>query len=317
MTLQQIYNLAIQMGIQKDPRGKDRIKKLLVREKEKFKNLKKDEQKEFDKERLFNPYSDTRILYGSPLKKIKRVLVGIDIGVSEVLLAEKLKERKKPIDLIISHHPLGKALAGLDDVMHLQADLLASYGVPINIAESLLERRISEVARTVSPLNHNRPVDAAKLLDIALMCIHAPVDNQVYQFVKKKINQNKPEIVEDILKILKDILEYKEAALLNVGPKLFTGRLERRVGKIALTEITGGTEGSKDIYEKLSQVGIGTILGVHMEETHREEAEKHHINVVIAGHIASDSLGMNLFLDKLEKQGIEIIPCSGLIRIKR
>lgn len=317
MILQQIYKLAIQMGIQKDPRGKDRIKKLLVREKEKFKNLKKDEQKEFDKERLFNPYSDTRILYGSPLKKIKRVLVGIDIGVSEVLLAEKLKERGKPIDLIISHHPLGKALAGLDDVMHLQIDLLASYGVPINIAESLLERRISEVARTVSPLNHNRPVDAAKLLDTALMCIHTPADNQVYQFVKKKINRSKPEIVKDILKILKDILEYKEAILFNAGPKLFAGRLERRVGKIALTEVTGGTEGSKDIYEKLSQIGIGTVIGMHMEETRREEAEKHHINVVIAGHIASDSLGMNLFLDKLERQDIEIIPCSGLIRIKR
>jgi hypothetical protein len=41
------------------------------------------------------------------------------------------------------------------------------------------------------------------------------------------------------------------------------------------------------------------------------------MNVVIAGHIASDSLGMNLFLDELEKQGIEVITCGGLMRIKR
>jgi len=33
--------------------------------------------------------------------------------------------------------------------------------------------------------------------------------------------------------------------------------------------------------------------------------------------MSSDSLGMNLFLDKLEEQGIEIVPCSGLIRISR
>jgi hypothetical protein len=39
--------------------------------------------------------------------------------------------------------------------------------------------------------------------------------------------------------------------------------------------------------------------------------------VVIAGHISSDSLGVNLFLDELEKRGIEIIPCSGLIRVSR
>jgi hydrogenase maturation factor len=67
----------------------------------------------------------------------------------------------------------------------------------------------------------------------------------------------------------------------------------------------------------MSQAGIGTIIGMHMNEEYRKEAEKYHINVVIAGHMASDSLGMNLFLDELEKKGIEIVPVSGLIRIKR
>jgi hypothetical protein len=56
---------------------------------------------------------------------------------------------------------------------------------------------------------------------------------------------------------------------------------------------------------------------MHISEKHRKKAQKAHINVVIAGHMASDSLGMNLFLDELEKKGIEIIPCSGLIRVKR
>jgi hypothetical protein len=56
---------------------------------------------------------------------------------------------------------------------------------------------------------------------------------------------------------------------------------------------------------------------MHQSEEHRKEAEAANINVVIAGHMSSDSLGMNLFLDELEKQDIEVIPCSGLIRIKR
>ena len=33
--------------------------------------------------------------------------------------------------------------------------------------------------------------------------------------------------------------------------------------------------------------------------------------------MSSDSIGMNLFLDELEKKGIEIIPVSGLIRVSR
>jgi len=84
-----------------------------------------------------------------------------------------------------------------------------------------------------------------------------------------------------------------------------------------VTEITGGTEGSPKLYEKMAQVGIGTVIGMHISEEHKKEAEAANLNVVIAGHMSSDSLGVNLFLDELEKQGIEIIPCSGLIRVSR
>ena len=64
-------------------------------------------------------------------------------------------------------------------------------------------------------------------------------------------------------------------------------------------------------------VGIGTIVGMHISEEHKKEAEAANLNVVIAGHMSSDSLGVNLFLDKIEEKGVEIVPCSGLIRISR
>ena len=121
----------------------------------------------------------------------------------------------------------------------------------------------------------------------------------------------------DILKILKQVPEYKEAMKRKAGPMLFTGTPERYAGKIAVTEITGGTEGSKEMYEKIAQAGVGTIIGMHLGEEYKKEAEKRHLNVIIAGHMSSDSLDMNLFLDEIERRGIEVIPCSGLIRIKR
>ena len=40
--------------------------------------------------------------------------------------------------------------------------------------------------------------------------------------------------------------------------------------------------------------------------------------MIIAGHIASDSLGLNLLLDKLQRrQRFDILECSGFKRIKR
>lgn len=312
MTQEQIYQLAVKMGIESDLRGKATVDKHLKRLREKYAKMSKEEKEEFDLERLKNPYSDTRILVATK-KPIKKILVGVDIGVSELLLAKELGD----IDLVISHHPSGNALAGLDDVMRLQADILAQFGVPINIAESLLHIRIEEVARKLSPSNHNREVDAAKILDIGFMCIHTPADNLVTKFLKEKINKEKPEYIIDILKFLKSISEYKEAVKIGAGPRLFAGSPENRTGKTVLLETTGGTEGSAEMYGYLSQVGIGTVIGMHMSETHKKQAEKAHINAVVAGHISSDSIGMNLFLDELEKKGIKIVPCSGLIRVSR
>lgn len=164
-------------------------------------------------------------------------------------------------------------------------------------------------------INHQRTVDAARILGFNLMNSHTPCDNLAAQFLKEKIEKEKPEFLEDLMNLLKDIPEYKEAMKIGAGPKIFTGAPERRCGKIALTEITGGTSASPKLYEKMAQAGIGTIIGMHQDEEHRKEAEAAHLNVIIAGHMSSDSLGVNLFLDELEKKGVEIIPCSGLTRI--
>jgi len=313
MKINEIYNLAIQKGIEADFRGKEGIEKMLERLKRKYEKMEPEKKEEFDLERLGNPFSDTRILFGDPQKEVKKILAGIDIDGEELLLAEKLGN----IDLVISHHPRGKALAGIDDVMQLQIDVLRQYGVPINIAEKLLRKRIEEVARGIAPINHNRAVDITKHLNLPLLCVHTPCDNLAAKFVKEKLEKDDPIFLEEVITYLKEIPEYKEAILIGAGPKIFVGGQENRAGKIVITEMTGGTEGSPEIYEKLSQAGAGTVIGMHISEKHREEAEKANINVVIAGHISSDSLGMNLFLDELEKRGIEIVPCSGLIRIRR
>ncbi|MCX6763477.1 MAG: NGG1p interacting factor NIF3 [Candidatus Moranbacteria bacterium] len=319
MNVNQIYQLAIKIGIDNDFRPKAQIAKQLKRLKEKYQKLSADEKAVFDKDKFSNPFSDTRIHYDAGVKNVKKVLAGIDIDSGDLMIMKYLNDEnpKKPINLAINHHPLGKALADLSDVMHLQADILAQYGVPINVAESLMKIRISEVSRGVNPANHFKVVDSAKLLNLSLMNVHTPADNLVAKFVEKKIKEDQPEYVGDILKSLLEIPEYKIAAQKGFGPTLFTGEEDNRCGRIAFTEITGGTDGSPKIYEKIANAGIGTVISMHQSEEHKKAAEKAHINIVIAGHISSDSIGMNLFLDELEKKGIEIIPCSGLIRIKR
>ncbi len=313
MTTKEIYELAIKMGKEADFRSQSFLEKALARRKEKFEKMTPEEKAGFDQESLTNPYSDTRIVYLAKDKEIKRVLVGIDIEPAEILLAKEIED----IDLIISHHPLGKGLANLHEVMELQCDVLNQYGVPINVAEGLMKERIEEVARGLNKENHQRTVDTAKILGFNLMCLHTVGDNLAARFLKNMIEKENFERVENLISFLKEIPEYKEATKLGAGPKIFVGSPERHCGKIAITEITGGTEGSPRLWEKMATAGIGTVIGMHISEEHKKEAEAANINVVIAVHMSSDSLGVNLFLDEFEKKGIEIIPCSGLIRIKR
>jgi hypothetical protein len=317
MRLSEFFKKAISVGLENDPRGKDFVLKTLEKKRQEYENLKPKEKESFDLESLENPYSDSRILNGTGEEEIKTVLVGIDIEVGEILLAESLKNKGISVDLVISHHPEGKAYANLYSVMYMQADILHRYGVPINIAEDLMEGRIKEVERKLMPVNHTRAVDAARLLNIPFLCLHTPADNMVASYLQNVFDERKPYTIDEVIEILLELPEYKEAEKIGAGPKILIGSKNRKAGKI-FVDMTGGTEGSKEIFQSLAFSGINTIVGMHLSEEHRKEAEKNHINVVIAGHIASDNLGLNLLIDKIiPKDEIKILECSGFKRFSR
>ena len=317
MILQEFYELAIQSGIDADPRGRATVEKELSEVRKAYDELKPEEKESFDTERLKNPYADSRILHGSPDRNVNKILIGIDMETPEMLLADRLNQKGAGIDLVLAHHPEGRAYANFYEVMKMQADILNRFGVPINVAENQLSSRMKEVERSLLPVNHTRPVDAARLLDIPYICIHTPADNMVSSYLQALFDRESPTRLKDVVKLLKDIPEFREASRNNAGPRILIGSDDQRTGKI-FVDMTGGTSGSKETIEKLSHSGVGTIVGMHMTEDHRKEAEKHNLHVVIAGHISSDTLGLNLLLDAIEKRmPLQVLECSGFRRVKR
>jgi putative NIF3 family GTP cyclohydrolase 1 type 2 len=288
MKFSRLYDLVIKYGTDRDPRPKGKAKS----------------------------FEDSQILYGALDTEVKKILVGIDIEVGELLLADRIRS-KEGLDLVISHHPEGRAYAGLYKVMRLQVDVLKKIGVSAKVAQELLDERMREVERRILPQNHMRPVDAARLLDMPFMCAHTPADNHVYAYLRKLIESRKPERVQDIVDILKAIPEYKEAEKELSGPRVILGNPRSKVGKV-LFEMTGGTEGPKDVFDKLYKAGVRTLVSMHLSEEHFKKIKGMNLNVVIAGHISSDNLGLNLLLDRIEKEeSLQIIGCSGFNRIKR
>jgi len=263
MRLGELYNLAITLGMAADPRGETAMEKILQKTREDYEKLDAEEKEEFDQAKLTNPYADTRISYGDPDLEVKRLITGVDVDVADLLLADHLRRHGNPIDLVVSHHPSGLGSVRFSEVMYMQADMMQAVGVPINVAEGILQGRIDEVRRRGMPSNHYRVVDAARLIDMPLMSMHTPADNNVQKLVQTHIDSLNPETLDELIKVLKEIPEYKQAAKLGTGPVILVGKKEGRCGKIAVS-MTGGTGGPKADIEEFVKAGVGTVVEMHM-----------------------------------------------------
>lgn len=317
MKLKTLYEEAIKKALKEDPRTKKIVEDSIKQTKKEYKKLSGSEKSAFDKESLKHPYHDTRILYGSENTEVKDVMVGIDIGVPELLLADRLREKGVNIDLVISHHPSGRALAKLHKVMAIQSGIWEKYGLSKEIADGIMKDRIDEVGRGVAPGNNTRAQDAARLLKIPFMCCHTAADNCVATFLQKLVDKKKPKTLKNLITLLRAIPEYRAGMKVDAGPFILSGEEKDKAGKIFI-DMTGGTSGPDKMFSRLSQVGIKTIVGMHCKESSFKIAKGEFLNLVIAGHMASDNLGMNLLFDSVEKEGkLNFIECSGFKRIRR
>ncbi|HLD64282.1 MAG TPA: hypothetical protein VI913_05300 [Candidatus Peribacteraceae bacterium] len=319
MKLSALFAEAIRIGMEADPRGKKHLEKFLKKAKDAQKKAEGDDKKYFDDERTWNPYGDSRIINGTGNEDVQVLMVGIDIETPELLLADRLREKGEKIDAMFIHHPEGRPLGDLDQVMSLQVDVLADVGVPVNQSEAFLRPRLDQIRRSIHADNLFRTERAAELLGFPAFCCHTPTDNLAWGFMEKNIANKEYDSLGEILTALHKIPEYEDHAKRGNPAIIVNGSKDGRPGKIAATEFTGGTNGPEEFLKAQADAGVGTILSMHAAEKVLEAAHKHHVNIIQCSHMASDSLGVNLMLDALSKKEkkLRTIEVSGFMRVKR
>ena len=317
MTVRELHRAIVEAGIDVDPRGRAGIEAALAAERKRWEKLSDDDKAFFDEESLWNPFADTRILAGDAEKEVRRVIIGIDIDTAELLLVDRLNERGAGIDLVIAHHPSAQALATLDKVMGLQSDIFYAQGISMSVSEQLMGPRMKQVERSVTSGNFLKTAMAAESLSLTLMSAHTPADSTGMRHLEGRIANEKPQTLGAVVSMLKSIPEYGAYAKKLCPPRILSGSPENRVRKVHF-EFTGGTEGPSEIYDQLAAAGVDTIVCMHQSDKHFEAAGKAKLNVVLAGHIASDNLGLNLLFDTVTKKApFDILACSGFIRTVR
>lgn len=316
MKLGEIYRMIVDMGIEADPRGKEKVHRILVKSGEQLEKLKGKKRELADEDVTWNPYTDCRLLYGDADREVGSVLSGIDISPGEIALADIMESKGDKIDLVLAHHPHGIGSSNLDFVMKLQPEHWAKLGVPIAQAESAMAPRLKEVHFLFKAKNHTQTIDAARLIDMPFMCAHTPADSVGYVFLTSYLKEKNPDTLGDLVEILLEIPEYQEAEKVGAGPEILVGGDSGSCGE-KFVFFTGGTSPGPRAIKMLARAGISTFVTMHMSDKLKKECEAEGLYVVIAGHDSSDSIGMNIILDELEKKGLKTYACSGLFRHKR
>src|SRR5215470_3499031 len=140
--------------------------------------------------------------------KIRRALVSIDVGTSELLLAKNLG-----CDGVISHHPAG-GTARLEGykVFQRHVDQMTEAGVPRDIAEEAISPKYHQLEVQHHPDNYDQTPSAAKKLGLALLTIHSPCDEIGRKIlVKHTSSLSESSTVGQLATQIRQLPEYKKA----------------------------------------------------------------------------------------------------------
>jgi len=225
------------------------------------------------------------------------------------------EDNNKKVDLFISHHPRGRVLISFPHILKTQIGNLKSQGVDTEGLEKYYDERLKEALDETLSINFYRTYDTLKLLKRNYINIHTPLDNVSVRFIQESLQKSGAETLGDCVEALAGIPEYKTLTDdCGIRPAIQLGKPSDKLGKALFTEFTGGEEGPIEVYRHMKRSGVDTLVVMHMTADALDEIKKLGMNVVAAGHIASDSIGMNLFCDILEDKGIEVVPLGGLVR---
>ena len=246
-----------------------------------------------------------------PGANLRRVMMGVDIGAPELLLARQLG-----VDGVVAHHPAGGAAElGFPRVLTRGIELMVEAGVPADAARDVIQPLVARSLLRAQASNHDHAPSVARLLGMPFLNVHLPLDEvgrriMVETIAAQTAARGRDPLVEDVVAALRTIPEIRDAQTRVMVP---VGRLDRPAGRVAVYH-GAGTNGGVPVARALFASGAGTVVYIHLnpDDADRIKALENHGSVVVAGHIAADLIGINRYVAVLEGRGVEVVRMSGL-----
>jgi putative NIF3 family GTP cyclohydrolase 1 type 2 len=239
-------------------------------------------------------------------RRVRKVLVAIDVSVSELLLAQNLG-----CDGVISHHPAG-GTAQLEGykVFLRHIDQLKAAGVPSEVAKEAVKNKYRVLDIQHHPENYDQIPSASKKLGLPLLTIHSPCDEMGRRMIVQAIKGlEKDGTIKQLVAKIGSFPEFRNA---ETRIEVRLGTSEDKIGKVAISHACY-TNGGFDVAKAYFRHGVNTLSYIHISEPDLTKLATEDLgNLIVLGHIASDWLGINRLLRELEKSGVEAVSTTDL-----
>ena len=250
---------------------------------------------------------DCAIYY--PGGRISHVLMGIDVGAAELFMARQLGYHA-----VIAHHPAGYA-GPFWDVYHLHVGQMVAAGVSVDVAEQAVAARIAGFQAASQRENYDHAASVARLLEMSFLNIHSPLDEVGRRIMQRVVDEQlarKPDsTVGDVRDTLLTLPEYAAARTRMQNP---LGSWDAPAGKVVVSH-GAYTNGGYAVARAFLTHGVQTVCCIHfpLEDAQRLASEGVLGNILVMGHIAGDSVGINPYVARLRDSGLEVTTFSGII----
>jgi hypothetical protein len=209
-------------------------------------------------------------------------------------------------DAVIAHHPMGGTAAiNFHHVFKRHIQQMVAAGVPLEEAEKTVQKKLGQLEVEAHTRNYAQAVDVAKLLKMPYMNIHTPLDEVGRKIMQEQINSKirKNSKVQEVVSALKELIEFKNAV---TEIKIRLGKPENPAGKVVVSH-GAGTNGGYEVAKTYFEHGVGTVIYIHVSAGDLEKLKADGVgNLVVTGHIASDSVGINPLIKELEKRNVSV-----------
>jgi hypothetical protein len=241
---------------------------------------------------------------------ITRVLIGIDLKQAELKLAKDLG-----YDCAIGHHPsAGSSILRYHEVLLRHIDQMVKAGVPEDVARGVMLETVESRRIFGSMQNYDHVPSIARLLDMPYLNVHTPLDEIGRRRMAEAVDKlDADATVESLIAHFYETFgEFRNA---ETSIEVRVGKPTNRLGRVAVAH-GAGTNGGYPVAKAYFDHGIDTVLYIHCRPEDSRKLKQEFADaktLIVTGHIASDSVGINPYIDRLSEEGLDVTRFSGII----